>query len=337
MKIAFLNLYSGVNNRGAETFAHELARRLGKNHEVKFYRGADYNLKVVQSEHNSRNLLKRFFLDGANLSVLQFSWKIFPILRREKYDWVIPINGFWQVLLCKLLPSKILITGHSGPGWDERWNLYLKPDVFVATTEPTEKWAKRTCPWTKIVTIPYGIDMGLFAKAKPVKINLPRPVILCDAAAVEYKRIDLAIKAVAKLKKASLLHLGAGPLLPSIQALGRGLLGNRFFSTAVAYKEIPNYFAACDVVTLPSMSQENSPIVFLEAMAAGKPVVTTDAPRSRWTLGPAALYVDPRNLDEYAQALVKSEKLDRELIASQAQKFSWDKIAAQYENLIESN
>ena len=57
MKIAFLNIYSGVNNRGAESFAHELAIRLGEKHQEKFYRGADYGVKVIQPEHNVNNTI----------------------------------------------------------------------------------------------------------------------------------------------------------------------------------------------------------------------------------------------------------------------------------------
>ena len=335
MKIAFLNIYSGVNNRGAESFAHELAIRLGEKHQMKFYRGADYGVKVIQPEHNVNNPLKRLFLDPASLSVLQFTRKILPELHREKYDWIIPMNGFWQVFLCKTLHSKILITGHSGPGWDERWNLYLKPDVFIATTEPTAKWAKKTCPWTRVEVIPYGIDIDTFFKAKPVKLDLERPIILCPAAAVDYKRIDLAIRAVAKLEKGSLLHLGAGPKLEDIRKLGDSLLGKRFMTRSIDYKDMPSYYAAADIVTLPSSSQENSPMIFLESLAAGKVCVATDAPRPRWILGDAGVFVDPGNMEAYAKAIeVALSRKDNEVIKRQAEKYSWEKIIEEYEKLL---
>src|SRR3989344_1437399 len=174
MKIAFLNLYSGTNDRGAETFVHELAGHLGEEHTVKIYRGVDYRVPIVQPT-NSQNILKLLFLDGAALSVLWFTIKIFRELWYGEYDWIIPMNGFWQVLLCKFIyRSKLLITGHSGPGWDEKWNLWFKPDVFVATTEPSAIWAKQISPWTRVETIPYGVETGKYANAKPAALNLKR-------------------------------------------------------------------------------------------------------------------------------------------------------------------
>lgn len=312
MKIAFINLYSGINNRGAESFVHDLAARLAENNKVVFFK-ADSKTWVVQPKHSS-SLLKCFFLDPASLSVLVFTLKQLPRLIKENPDVIIPMNGFWQVLLCKFLGKKILVTGHSGPGWDERWNLYLKPTVFIATTEPTAIWARKTCPWTKVVTITYGIDVEKFKKAKPVKLNLERPIILCPAAAVPYKRVHLAVAAVKKLGKGTLLHIGEGAELN------------------VPYEEIPSYYAACDVVTLPSTSQENSPMVFLEAMAAGKPVVTTDTQRARWILGKGGIYVNPENIEEYKTALENAlhKKVD---FQNQLKKFSWEEVTKDYQEL----
>ena len=245
------------------------------------------------------------------------------------------MNGFWQVLLCKFSPGKILITGHSGPGWDERWNLYLKPDIFVATTQPTADWAEKTCFYTKVIIIPYGIDE--YKNITPVNVNLEKPVVLCPAAAVRYKRVDLAIKAVSKMKRGSLLHLGTGPLLPDLKKLGEELLGKRFLSLTVNYDQMPGFYAACDVVTLPSSEQENSPMVFLEAMAANKITITTDTPRSRWILGNAGIFIDPTNIVNYSKALISGLGSDKKLIKDQVVKYSWDKIIRKYDECFCNN
>ncbi len=356
MKIAFLNIYSGVNNRGAESFAQELAGRLSGEHEVFFFYGGEprgdekykvvrINAPVVQPHQGSypdawHNLLKKLFLDQAALSVLDFSLTAFPYLWRGKFDLLIPLNGFWQVLLCKVITlfcgGKILITGHSGPYWDDKWNLWLKPDIFVATTGPTQSWAKQVSPWTKVTLIPYGVDLSRFSQAKPRSLDLERPLILCPSAAVPYKRIDLAIAAVARLKKGSLLHLGEGYVGEEIKELGEKLLGpGRFASFTVSYTEMPEYYAAADLVTLPSLPQENSPMVYLEAMAAGKAVVTTDAPRARWILGEAGLFINPEDTDKYADALTRALKIkDRKSILVNADRFDWSNIYLQYEKLI---
>jgi glycosyltransferase involved in cell wall biosynthesis len=353
MKIAFLNLYSGINNRGAESFIHELAKRLTKSHEVTLISGGLVDIEnvknlivveqAIQQQHGFRsyfdNFLKRVFLDPANLTVLSFSLKALAILRKEKFDVVIPVNGFWQVVICwvaKIITgSKIMITGHSGPGWDERWNLFLSPDVFVATTEPTREWARKTAFWVNSVTIPYGIDPEEFVVEK-TKLFLQKPIFLCPAAAVPYKRIDLAIKAVALLESGSLLHLGAGPLVSELEKLGKELLGpNRFQTTSVDHKDVASYNAACDVVVLPSHPQENSPMVFLEALASQKPVVVTDTKRNRWLLGKAGFFVDPTDTNGFSLAIKDALANVKEInFKEELKKFSWETVLSAYESVL---
>lgn len=355
MKIAFINLYSGVDDRGAESFAHDLAVELARNHRVTFFSGGEFKLPgcrivavksfVAQPQQGftgkiHRDLPKRFFLDPASLAVALFTLRVSPFLWKERYDVIIPLNGFWQVLILKILQifkgTKILITGHSGPGWDEKWNLYLRPDVFVATTEPTAQWAKSVSPWTRVAVIPYGINIETYARAKPLRLELERPIVLCSSAFVPYKRVHLAVKAVAKLAKGSLLHLGAGPLKDEAVSLGERLLGKgRFLSLSVPHHEMPRYYASCDLVTLPSSPQENSPMTFQEAMAAGKMTVATDAPRPRWILGEVGVFVDPENGEKYAAAIRKALKIsDDRKIALQAKKYSWSEVSRQYEKLL---
>lgn len=357
MTILFLNLYSGINNRGAEIFVHQLAIRLVKKHRVTLVGAGKIELPGVESikissssgqpqEQLSSNpidrLRKRLFLDAAGLSILSFALKTFPLLWKRKFDLVIPVNGFWLLLICKIVAflrgGKTLVTGHSGPFWDERWNLYLKPNVFVATTKPTQIWAKSVCPWTRVEVIPYGVDLQKFRNAKATKIPLEKPIILCPSAAVAYKRVDLAIKAIAHLQLGSLLHLGTGVEKASIKKLGHELLGeNRFLTDSASPEEMPICYASCDVVTLPSTKQENSPMVFLEALAAGKPIVVTNSLRARWILGEAGHYVDPENIDEYAAALRQAYmEHDPKKILAQAEKYSWDKIIEEYEQLIKT-
>ncbi len=346
MKIAVLNLYSDLVNRGAESFISDFVTEISKKHGVKLFSGRDAEINdpalPQQGFYGSfiQNFRKRLFIDPANIQVLWFSLKIFPDLVKNKYDLLIPVNGFWQVILChmvKLLSGgKILITGHSGPGWDERWNLLLKPDVFVASTPELAVWAKKSAPWVRVEVIPYGIYIDQINKARPTKFKLDRPVILCPATLVPYKRVDLAIWAVSKLSKGSLIVLGDGPLKTEIKSLGEKLLGKRFKLDYVDRQTARSYFVSCDIVTLPSDRQESFATVTIEALAAGKPQVVTDLPRRRWTLGEAALYVDPSDTDAYASALLDCQKISASVIAKQAKKYSWHKISAQYEAVLKT-
>jgi len=358
MKIAFLNLYTGVNKRGAESFSDGLATKLAENHHVTFFMGGHptgkEKYKVVQLESFIaqpsdsfkggllQKMAKRVFLDRSNLAVLLFSIKAFPYLWKGKFQVMRPINGFWQVVICKIIKffrgGKIIIRGASGPGWDERWNLYLKPDLFVATTPETAAWAKRTCPWTTVEMLPLAVDVEKFSHAKSCKLDLEHPFVLCNAAADSYKRVDFAIKAVAKLPKGSLIHLGEGPQKQEIIKLGSELLGKkRFLSTSVPYDEVPQYYKAADVVVFPSKQQESFGMVLLEAMAAGKMVVATDTSKTRWILGPAGIFVDPENIEEFSKGIEKALKVkaDSKEIQNHFEKFTWDTVANEYENLFE--
>lgn len=346
MKIAFLNLYGGTVQRGAESFTQSLAEKLKENHEVIWFKGFSKATPQHQfSGHLFRRLHKRMFLDKANRSVLLFTLKKLPNILRKKFDLIIPMNGFWQLLLLKVLQPfgkfKLLVIGHSGPGWDERFNLYLKPDAFIATTKPAQIWAKRTCAWTSIELIPYAINVRKFKKTKPTTLDLPRPLILCPAALVPYKRVDLAIKAVSRLKRGSLVVLGRGGLEPELHKLGNRLIKNRFMLTTVSHSKIASYYKACDVVTLPSSPQENSPMIFLEALASIRIVVTTDTPRNRWMLERTGVFCDPTNVASYTQALkkaiqIKSEEKIIRAIDKVLEKFRWENVLPAYEKILES-
>lgn len=338
MKLLFLNLYSGRIQRGAEVFTHQLISRLKPNHQVTLKKGNSTLQPTSQfSNHPLQSLAKRLFLDKPARQVLLFSLQQIPHILKTNYDVIFPLNGFWQLLILKLIQPikgyRIYVTGHSGPGWDERWNLWLCPDVFVATTKPTLKWAKKISPWTKSILIPLGIDSSKF-KVKPTHLNLQHPIILCPSALVPYKRIDLAIQAVAKLSKGSLLVLGKGPLKQKLETLGKNALGDRFKLTSAPASKMPTYYQAADLITLPSHPQENSPMVFLESLAAAKPIVATDTPRNRWMLEQAAIYTDPTDSQTYAKALSQAQKIKKSATAHALSKFSWDNVISKYQKII---
>lgn len=361
MKIAILNLYSGINHRGAEVFTSELANKLSKTHRLVFFQVGNKTreqkvevnqIKVKVSQPDSKfpkNLIKKIrkylFLDPQNLSVLNFTIKTLPKLRKAKPDIVLALNGFWQLLLLKLLQPfmgfKIVVAGHSGPGWDDRWNLYLNPNAFIAITKPAFHWAKRVSFWTDVHLIPLAIDKEDFKRAKPALLDLPKPIILCPSALVPYKRLELAIKAAAKIKNVSLLILGKGNLEELILNLGNKLLKERFRLTSVSHEEMASYYKACDLVTLPSAPQENAPVVFMESLAAGKLVVTTNTSRNRWLLEEAGIYCNPVDTLSYSKALreglnKKREEKSENTINKALKKFEWQKVLNQYNNLLHS-
>lgn len=353
MNIVFLSFYSGHVSRGAEVFIRELADRLGKKNAVRVFQsgrgipsGVRYKTVVVPfeidlSKKDQKMFWKRrIFLDWWSRRIAKFTIRC--LLRLEPCDVLVPVDGGWESLLARLWAwkneAKVVITGHSGMGWDDRINLLSHPDVFVAMTEAQANWARKNGFGVRVVKIPNGVDTKKFYPGqKPISLGLPRPIILAVGAFEENKRLDLVVKAVAQLPRGSLLLLGDGPLKAELKTLGQKLLPGKLKIMRVSHKEMPRYFASVDLFTLPTVPWEPFGLVYLEAMASGLPVVAPDDPIRREIVGEGGLFAGPTDAQQYSHTLERALSLEwDQKPLKQAQKFSWDKVAQRYEELFRS-
>jgi phosphatidylinositol alpha-mannosyltransferase len=102
-------------------------------------------------------------------------------------------------------------------------------------------------------------------------------------------------------------------------------------------EDLPRFYQTADIFCAPSTGQESFGIVLLEAMAAGKPVVTTSIPgyREVVTQGKEGLLVPPKDADRLAAALSElMANRDRrsELGAEGARtaaNYAWERVATQ--------
>lgn len=333
MKIAFLNISQDKVNRGGETYVYELSWRFSKNHKV------DILTDKVQP-FRRWPVLWRFFVDPQGLQILWFTLKNLSRIWKEKYDVVIPLNGGWQPAFTRLVTwlygGKMVISGQSGIGWDDRNNLWSLPDSFIALSSKAKSWAKRANPLLRdIRRIPNGVDLTKFKpEGEAFKTGLKRPVILCVGAFTKQKRIDLVIRAVAKLEGVSLFVVGEGELKGYLGELGEKLLGDRFKLASLKREDMPQVYRAADVFTLVPQGSESFGIVYLEAMASNLAVVALKDAQRREIVGRGGILVDPTNEGAYAVALSNALRLrwgKRPL--GQAKKFDWDRIALKYEKL----
>lgn len=304
MKIAFLNKYQESVNRGAETYVSELSKRLSRKHNVDVVSKIDY-LKLI----------------------------------RSKYDVIIPTNGRFQVFITRLITwftgSKMIVSGQSGIGLDDRLNVYAFPDVFIALSTKALNWAKKTNPFIKSVYIPNGVDLSRFKGN--LNLNKKNKVILSVGAFTDQKRHSLVIDAVSLIEGASLvLAGGGGDMKDEIMQKGLAKLGqNRFKIVTTTNEKMPEIYRSANVFTLASKTSESFGIVIAEAMASGLPVVVTDDPIRKEIVGDAGIFVNPENPVEYSEAIKTALNLNwGDKPRKQSKKFDWDLIADEYEKIL---
>lgn len=347
MKVAFLSFYSGETHRGVETYVHELANHLiEKEAEVVVFQNGP-ELKHAKYKTHSVGLKIDWkkpadgvkFLNYRSWLIKDFTHEVLEQLPND-IDVVIPTNGEWQAVLCKLWclrnKKKMIISGQSGVGLDERINLYTFPDAFVSLTNYQKRRSKLRNSHPKHVVIPNGVNTEVFAKAKKLRLDLPSPIVMTASALVAMKRVDLIIHAVAGTN-ASLLIVGQGKEEEYLRKLCEQKLPGRYQIMSLAHHDIANAYKSVDLFTFATSTWESFGIVLVEAMASGLGVVATDDPIRREIVGDAGILVDPTNIKKYSETLQEALTINwKEKSMKRAEQFSWDKIAEQYIQLFKT-
>jgi len=157
---------------------------------------------------------------------------------------------------------------------------------------------------------PEMIDLASWREVLRQESRAPDParfVVLCVCRLYRRKRVDLLLRAAADLRARipgfELRIAGEGPELHTLARLWRSLqLGPavRWLGT-LDRRQLAREYGRCDVFCLPSV-QEGFGIVFLEAMAASRPIVATRAAAAPEVV-PHALLVEPESHRALAEAL----------------------------------
>jgi len=163
--------------------------------------------------------------------------------------------------------------------------------------------------------IPYGVDEGrlalspaIAARAAQLRGGLRGPLVLFVGRLVPYKGLDVLLRAMVGVPGTAVLA-GGGPQRAALEALARELgLGSRvLFAGEVDEAALIAWYHACDLFVLPSTTRaEAFGVVQTEAMACGKPVVSTALPSGvPWVNrdGETGLVVPPGDVPALAAAL----------------------------------
>jgi glycosyltransferase involved in cell wall biosynthesis len=174
-------------------------------------------------------------------------------------------------------------------GWRYRWTyrLFLDRVVTLSDAMRDEIATEGSLAPGTVVTIPYGIRPGEYEVPPSTRAEVRQELGLPESAPVALalgrmhlqKRFDLLLAAfrrvVERVPDARLLLAGTGRLQPEIDTLRRRLDLEASVSILGFRRDVPRVLAAADCLVMSS-DFEGLPMVALEAMAAGRPVVATN-------------------------------------------------------------
>jgi phosphatidylinositol alpha-mannosyltransferase len=181
---------------------------------------------------------------------------------------------------------------------------------------------------TKVKRIVNAVDQSFFQTRETHEPHTPFRILTLSRLTVQ-KRVDRLVGATEHLSfPAELTVIGDGEdrekLEEQAQALGAAHV--RFVGQK-AHADIPTYHAWADVFVIPSDREGGMPLNVLEAMAAGLPVVSSDAPGVRDLVDGVGVVVDDPSPTTFAAAL---EKLHDDVEALSTLSRQSSEFAAQY-------
>jgi glycosyltransferase involved in cell wall biosynthesis len=165
----------------------------------------------------------------------------------------------------------------------------------------------------KCTVIPLGIDLATFQAPRAQEVGALReryrsPLILFVGLLRYYKGLGYLLEAMKEVE-ATLLVVGSGPMLETWEADAEklGVKDRVIFIGGVKDECLPDFYQACDLFVLPaSHRSEAFGVVQIEAMACGKPVVSTELGTGTSFVnlhGQTGLVVPPRDPHALAQAV----------------------------------
>lgn len=191
----------------------------------------------------------------------------------------------------------------------------------------------------KCEMIPFGVDIEKIQKevnqkeVEKIKEKYGEFVLFVGRLNY-YKGLEYLIEAMKNIE-AKLVIIGEGPKKKNLEfrIQNLGLKNKIYFLPFQSEKELLNYYGACSVLVLPSIfKSEAFGLVLIEAMALGKPVISTE-------LGTGTSFVnqdgitgfvvppkDPKTLAEAIDKILKDKKL-AEFFGQNALKRVWQEFS----------
>jgi glycosyltransferase involved in cell wall biosynthesis len=178
-----------------------------------------------------------------------------------------------------------------------------------------------------LIEMPNGVDTELFSPGEDdsklrERLGIPPTALVVAFVATldrahHFKRVDLALEAIARVPEAAgggrgaahLVVAGGGELVEEFrrQATAAGIGERVHFLGAVPHFDLPDVLRSADLMLLTTEPPESFGIVLIEAMACGLPTIVTDYPGVRAVVddGETGLIVPRGDAEAVARAIAE--------------------------------
>lgn len=260
------------------------------------------------------------------LDIIAF-FRIYKFIRKEQFDIVhmhspkASTLGRWAAFIGGV--KKVIYTVHGWPfhGHMNRFYFYLYRTIEKITALITQKIVvvskadmdrgigNNIASVSKFELIHYGIDIDNFNAVYEKRKNKPFSNNILIISSLKPQKglcflIDAAYELVRINPDLKFIITGGGPLKNQVQAKinSLGLADNIFLMGWV--KDMTPYFVQTDLIVLSSL-WEGLPVVLIESVIAGIPLVTTDTGGQRDLIedGKQGLVVNPASVQELVSAV----------------------------------
>lgn len=305
---------------------------------------------------------------------------LFSLSRKHKFDvihahWLLP-NGFICAVVNRLLKIPFVITLHGSDIFVSKQNFIfknmakwtLKHAAMVTSVTPVflPELAALGVPEQKRCMIPNGVTPSVFSTPSQRKITEMRETLsIPDDCSVVFalgrivlkKGFDVLIQALPYIKEkvqdVKVIIGGDGTDLSRLKTLAMelGVSDIVQFPGTINRADVPIYFYLSDLFVLPAVfdpkgNVDGCPIVILEAMACGKPVVSTDISGIPIVVkdGETGLLVKEKNVNDLATAIIsllenpeKREQFGRAGQLRIQQELTWTNTVEQFISIYQQN
>ena len=204
------------------------------------------------------------------------------------------------------------------------------PSQFAAKT-----FVDRGVSASKLIVNNYGVDLTRFRPTESVTEHLKPKILFVGQVGVR-KGIPNLLKAFSALKGEAELHL-VGPIEQGFENYLRDTkTDNVSIKGPVPGNALPEIYADADFFCLPSL-EEGFPLVNLQALASGCPVITTDAAGAADIIqnGVNGLTIQNNSIEQLTEALENligdaalRQQMSAAATASVQNGFSWDQYVS---------